>query len=68
LPCRENNVPYHVGTFQWASEASSGSLQFTVKLFDANRVVIGSGTSESVAVSPGKHLMTDVLVLGVEPE
>jgi hypothetical protein len=67
LPCRENNVPYHVGTFQWASEAPSGSLQFTVKLFDANRVVIGSGTSEPVPVMPGKHQMTDVLVVGVEP-
>ena len=62
LPCRENNVRPRVGTFQWSSEATSGSLQFTVNLFDANRVVLGSGTSDPVAVSPGKHLTTSVLV------
>jgi hypothetical protein len=65
LPCRENNVPPHVGTFQWSSEATSGTLEFTVKMFDANREVLGSGTSEPVAVMPGKRLETSVLVLGV---
>lgn len=65
LPCRENNVPPHVGRFQWSSKATSGTLEFTVKLFDANREVLGSGTSDPVAVSPGKHLETSVLVLGV---
>lgn len=68
LPCQANKVPYHVGTFQWSSDAPSGSLQFTVKLFDANHLVIGEGTSESVTVSPGKHLKTNVLVLGVAPQ
>lgn len=65
LPCLANKVPYHVGTFQWTSEAPSGSLQFTVKLFDANHIVIGEGTTDPVVVSPGKHLKTSVLVVGV---
>lgn len=68
LPCLPNKVPVNVGTFQWTSDAPSGSLQFTVKLFDANHITIGEGVSESVPVSPGKHLKTSVLVVGVEPQ
>lgn len=64
LPCRENNVPRHVGTFQWTSTATSGTLQFKVTLFNANHDPIGDGTSDPVAVSPGKHLATSVLIVG----
>jgi hypothetical protein len=64
LPCRENNVSRHVGTFQWTSRATAGTLQFTVTLFDANHDPLGTGTSDPVPVSPGKHQATSVLVVG----
>jgi hypothetical protein len=65
LPCRSNQVPRDVGTFQWTSNASTGDLQFRVRVFDGNLVVLGEGTSEAVAVAHGKHLQTSVLVTGV---
>lgn len=67
LPCPENNVPYDVGTFEWVSQAKSGTLQFLVRILDASRVIVGQVTSEALPVSPGKHLQTTVLVLGVLP-
>ena len=67
LPCRENNVPYDVGTFEWVSQAKSGTLQFLVRILDASRVIVGQVTSDALPVSPGKHLQTTVLVLGVLP-
>jgi hypothetical protein len=68
LPCRENKVPYEVGTFEWTSRAKSGTLQFVVRIFDANRALIGVGTSDPpLPVSPGTHPKTTVLVLGVAP-
>jgi hypothetical protein len=68
LPCRENKVPNEVGTFEWTSRAKSGTLQFVVRIFDANRVLIGVGTSDPpLAVSPGSHQTATVLVLGVPP-
>jgi hypothetical protein len=63
LRCPEKQVPYDVGTFQWTSGAASGSLQFRVRTFDGNHLVLGEGTSETVPVSPGKHLETSVLIV-----
>ncbi len=70
LRCPENRVKYDIGTFQWTSGVPTGTLQFQVTIFDANLVPVGKGTSPSIAVSPGKHLATSVLVLGVasQPE
>lgn len=65
LPCRENQVPLHVGTFQWSSAATSGALTFTVTVFGTNRVALGAGSSEPVGVSPGKRLQSSVLIVGV---
>ena len=67
LPCPENKVPYDLGTFEWVSQAKSGTLQFLVRILDASRVIVGQATSEALPVSPGKHLQTTVLVLGVLP-
>jgi hypothetical protein len=64
IRCPENMVSYDVGTFQWTSEATSGTLNFIVQIFDPNLVVIGEGTS-SVPVSPGKHLQTAITVVAV---
>jgi hypothetical protein len=67
LKCPENDVRYDVGTFNWTSNAASGNLQFRVRLFAVNRVIVGEGTSEPISISRGKRLATEVLVLGVPP-
>jgi hypothetical protein len=67
LPCVEKEVPYDVGTFQYSSKATSGTLQFLVRILDGNHVLVGESTSDPVPVSPGKHLQTSVVVVGVTP-
>lgn len=68
LPCRENKVPYDMGTFQWTTQVKTGTLQFVVRILDASMTVIGEGTNDpQVVASPGKHLQTAVQVIGIAP-
>lgn len=58
---------HDIGTFEWETQIQQGALAFVAQIFDLNQVLIGQGTSESVPISPGKHLATSVLVVGVQP-
>jgi len=66
LRCPPHNVRFDVGTFEWETQVQQGDLAFMVRIFDSNLVVIGQGSSEPVPISPGKHLTTSVLVVGVQ--
>ena len=65
LTCPPNFVPYDLGTFEWETQVTSGTEQFVVQIFGPNQNVIGEGTSDPVTLSPGLHLATSVLVLGI---
>lgn len=65
LRCPPNLVPYDVGSFEWATQVQTGTLHFVVQIRGPNLQVIGEGTSDPVTISPGRHLTTSVLVLGV---
>jgi hypothetical protein len=65
LNCPPTAVHRDVGTFEWSTQVKTGTLQFEVQIFDPNRVVIGQGTSDEIAVAPGKHLTTTVNVVAV---
>ena len=62
----ENNFMHDLGTVHWTSRAPSGTLEFVVKLFDGNHVVIGEGTSPPVQIMPGKVLRSSLVVVGLE--
>ena len=67
LRCRENRVPYDVGTFEWTTDHTGGTLQVVVRVLSANLVIVGETTSAPISVSPGKRTKVDLLVTGVVP-
>lgn len=64
LRCRENRVPYDVGTFQWTTDVQSGTLQFIVRMVDANLVVIAEAMTDPLPVSPGKRTKLNLTAVG----
>ena len=67
LRCRENRVPYDVGTFEWTTDRTGGTLQVVVRVLSANLVLVGETTSAPISVSPGKRTKVELLVIGVGP-
>ena len=64
LACAEGRFSRHeLGTFEWSTDTSAGSVQFTVTLKDAGWDVLGTGTSTPVSISPGKTVETSVMVV-----
>jgi hypothetical protein len=69
LPSCMNGVSdRNLGTFEWSTTEGSGDLQFTVTLFALNRQPFAVGTSEPVAIVPGKRISSSVLVLAVQTD
>ena len=64
LNCMPTQQSYPgVGTFEWTTKLSKGSLQFTVTLFGLNRVPFAVGTSDPVTLGTGKKLTGNVVAV-----
>jgi len=65
LGCRENQVRYDVGRFEWTTDTEAGNVRFIVRVFDASMVLIGEGTTAMLPISPGKRTPIELPVVGV---
>jgi hypothetical protein len=63
LACAEGRFTRHeLGTFEWSTDTSNGSVQFTVTLKDSTWAILGTGTSDPAPIEPGRTVETRVLV------
>lgn len=67
LRCPMTKVMTNIGSLQWTSKTTTGSLQFQVTVFDANHDPLGDGTSDPVALAPGAEHSTTVIVRWLSP-
>lgn len=67
LRCRENRVTYDVGTFEWSTDRTGGTLQVIVRVLAVNLVLVGEATSPPISVAAGKRSKIELLVNGVVP-
>jgi hypothetical protein len=65
--CELMRVPYNLGTVDFSTSRSRGTLQFKAVMWGLNREVLAEGTSVAVAIVPNSTTNTSVLAVGQVP-
>lgn len=69
LRCSKGTVPHNLGTFDYVTSATSGSVTFTVTLKDIGGRDIGQGKTGPVSIVAGGTQMASVTVVPLpEPD